>query len=206
MRSSKPAKLNETLVRNTIALFLRGDAGAFELIYGSYRGLVYHICWRILRNPVEAEDAAQDVFVRLFCKLHTFRGESAFSTWLYKLTTNVALMRFRRKERLCTTLPEYGQDQVSSFNEVMAPNPPLAGLLAGIALRSAVDLLPTGYKAVFVLHELYGYDHREVASILGHSVGNSKSQLHKARKRLRELLNRLPKKRSRNETQPIYIN
>jgi len=142
----------------------------------------------MLRDPVEAEDAAQDVFVRLFLKIHTFRGESAFSSWLYRLAINVVLMRFRRNKCNGNT-PRENLDSVDNPDREMgAPDPYLSGLLCRIDLQAAIDVLPDGYKAAIILHDIHGYGHKEIAAIFGCSIGNSKSQLHKARRRLRTLL------------------
>jgi RNA polymerase sigma-70 factor (ECF subfamily) len=142
----------------------------------------------MLRDPVEAEDAAQDVFVRLFLKIHTFRGESAFSSWLYRLAINVVLMRFRRNKRNGNTPRENLDGADYPDREMGAPDPYLSGLLCRIDLQAAIDVLPEGYKAAFILHDIHGYGHKEIAAIFGCSIGNSKSQLHKARRRLRKLL------------------
>src|SRR5262245_36937096 len=141
----------------------------------------------MLRDPIEAEDATQDVFVCVLCKINTFRGESAFSSWLYRLTTNSVLMRFRRNRCACVPLEEPGEED-SASREIGAPDLNLSGLLDRIDLQSAIDVLPNGYKTAFLLHDVHGYAHREIAEMYGNSVGNSKSQLHKARLRLRKLL------------------
>jgi RNA polymerase sigma-70 factor, ECF subfamily len=164
------------------------DPEAFELIYRNYCGLVHRVCLRMLRDPAEAEDAAQDVFLRVFSKIHTFRGEAAFSSWLYRLTTNIVLMRFRKNKHNCASLCKSIDDKNVLRSEIGVPDLHLGGVLVRIALREAIDLLPEGYKAAVILHDVQGYDHKEIADIFGYSIGNSKSQLHKARKRLRQLL------------------
>jgi len=181
-------------IDKAIRLFNQGDVKAFESIYRSYCEYVHRICLRMLRDPVEAEDAAQDVFVCVFRKINTFRGESAFSSWLYRLTTNSVLMRFRKNKRKWISLEASREDEGSSYREISAPDSNLSGLLDRIEIQSAVDVLPDGYKVAFVLHDIYGYDHREIAEISGYSIGNSKSQLHKARVRLRKLIGATPQK------------
>ena len=174
-----------------IRLAQQGDAAAFEIIYQQHGGRVHALCLRMLRDPVEAEDLVQEVFIQLFRKIHTYRGESAFSTWLHRLTVNLVLMRLRRKKPISTSLDDIdGSDDGddSPRNEIGAPDPRLSGLVDRITLRSAIERLPRGYREIFALYDVQGYNHREIAKLLGRSVGNSKSQLHKARKRLRELL------------------
>jgi len=176
----------------TIRLAHRGDSEAFSLIYRSYSELVHRICLRMLRDPAEAEDAAQDVFIRVFLKINTFRGESAFSSWLYRLATNVALMRLRKNKRSWTPPGERKLD-TDSVSEIAAPDPQITDLFGRIDLQAAIDVLPDGYKAAFILHDVHGYEHKEIAEIFGYSVGNSRSQLHKARRRLRKLLHGMPR-------------
>ena len=185
-------------LNQAIRLVHQGDTKAFEFIYRSYCRLVYRICLRMLRNPVDAEDAAQDVFVRLFCKINTFRGESAFSSWLYRVATNTVLMRFR-KNKLRVTLEGTSEVNGGFLREAGATDKEQDGLAGRIDLQAAINVLPEGYKGAFLLH-LQGYAHREIAEILGYSIGCSKSQVHKARKLLRELLRDRPKKRVQQNT------
>lgn len=178
-----------------IRLAQEGDAGAFEHIYRLHCRRVYSLCLRLVRDPVEAEDLAQEVFLQLFRKIHTFRGESAFSTWLYRLTANIAFMSLRRK-KLATGLlecPTESDDEAHATGyEIGVVDLRLSGLFHRIILEAAIERLPKGYKAMFVLHDVHGYEHNEIARMLGCSVGNTKSQLHKARQRLRkELCGRL---------------
>lgn len=180
-------------LNKAIRLFNQGDTKAFEFIYRSYCEYVHRICLRMLRDPAEAEDAAQDVFLCVFRKINTFRGESAFSSWLYRLTTNSVLMRFRKKKHTWIPLEESREGEEDSCWETSAQDSNSGGLLDRIDLQSAVEVLPRGYKAAFVLHDIQGYDHREIAEMCGYSIGNSKSQLHKARLRLRKLLGGMPK-------------
>jgi len=153
----------------------------------------------MLRDPVEAEDAAQDVFVCVYRKINTFRGESAFSSWLYRLTTNSVLMRFRRNKHTWISLEERREDDGSSYSEIGALDVNLSGMLDRIDLQSAIKVLPNGYRAAFLLHDVQGYDHGEIAEMFGYSTGNSKSQLHKARRRLRKLLGGISKEGAQQE-------
>jgi len=168
----------------------RGDAIAFEPIYRLHSRRVYSLYLRLVRDPAEAEDLTQEAFVQLFRKIHTFRGESAFSSWLCRLTANVAFMSFRKK-RLATnsveSAAETDDESTSTGNEVAVSDLRLSGF-DRTNLQTAIEQLPSGYKEMFILHDVHGYEHHEIAKILGRSVGNSKSQLHKVRKRLREEL------------------
>lgn len=141
-------------------------------------------------NPAEAADLTQDVFLQLFRKIGTFRGESAFSTWLHRMSVNIVLMRFRRKPPAETSLDTSDSDD--PFNappqEFGAPDLRLNGAIDRIVLQAAINELPLGYKVTFMLRCIQGYKYTEIAEILGCTVGNSKSQVHKARIRLRELL------------------
>jgi RNA polymerase sigma-70 factor (ECF subfamily) len=190
-KSGKSATLS---LERAIQLFNRGDVKAFDLIYRRYREYVQRICLCMLRDPVEAEDATQDVFVCLFYKISTFRGESAFSSWLYRLTTNSVLMRFRKNRQRWVALEETDECNESSYPEIGVTDLNLSGVLDRIDLESAIKVLPDGYKAALVLHDIQGYRHREIAEMFGHSIETSKSQLHKAHLRLRKLLGGTPKK------------
>jgi RNA polymerase sigma-70 factor (ECF subfamily) len=177
----------------TIRLAQQGNAGAFETLYQLHSRRVYALCLRMLNDPLEAEDLTQEAFLQLFRKIHTFRGESAFSSWLHRLTANLVLMRFRKKKLQLTSLDEAapGDDENSRpALEIGAPDLQLIGLFDRMILQKAIAQLPQGYKSMFILHDVQGYEHKEIARMFGCSTGNCKSQLHKARKRLRELLRR----------------
>jgi RNA polymerase sigma-70 factor, ECF subfamily len=181
-----------------VRLAQAGDAGAFETIYQLHSRRVYALCLRMLGDPVEAEDLAQEAFLQLFRKIHTFRGESAFSSWLHRLTANVVLMSFRRRKPVTSSLDELvridEESEVPRF-EIGGPDPRLSGVYDRFNLQAALDGLPEGYRLMFLLHDVHGYEHNEIARILDCSIGNSKSQLHKARKRLRLLLARMERRR-----------
>ena len=182
----------------TIRLAQSGDAAAFETLYQLHSRRVYALCLRMLGDPVEAEDLAQEAFLQLFRKIQTFRGESAFSSWLHRLTANVVLMSFRKKRLPVTSLDEMTKsddDRDLPRYEIGAPDPSLTGFCDRINLQAAIDRLPEGYRLMFLLHDVHGYEHNEIAGILSCSVGNSKSQLHKARKRLREFLAKMEHRR-----------
>lgn len=174
-----------------IRLAQAGDAAAFEFLYQLHSRRVYALCLRMVSNPSDAEDLAQEAFLQLFRKIGTFRGESAFSTWLHRLTVNVVLMRLRKKVLPVDSLEETMDPEDESSGprrDVGAPDLRLSGAVDRVNLQRSVEKLPPGYKTVFVLHDIQGYEHNEIANIMDCSVGNSKSQLHKARTRLRELL------------------
>lgn len=187
-----PSKQESGLLEaEAIRLAQQGDAAAFEHIYRLHSRRVYALCLRMVGNTAGAEDLTQEAFLLLFRKIHTFRGESAFSTWLYRLTANVVLMRLRRKSLAETSLEEASgpdDDADRPHREFGAPDQQLSGSIDRVTLERAIEELPPGYKATFVLHDIQGYAHVEIAGILGCSTGNSKSQLHKARMRLRNLL------------------
>jgi len=141
-------------------------------------------------NTAEAEDLTQEAFLQLFRKIATFRGESAFSTWLHRLSVNVVLMHLRKKGLPVVSLEEttQGADEDAPKKDFGAEDLALAGSIDRMQLQKAVDDLPPGYRTIFVLHDVEGYEHNEIAEIVGCSIGNSKSQLHKARMKLRDLL------------------
>ena len=168
----------------------RGDAEAFQALYDKHKRRVYSLCLRMTANTAEAEDLAQEAFLQLFRKIATFRGESAFSTWLHRLSVNVVLMHLRKKSLPVVSLEEttQGTEEDSPKRDFGADDIALAGSIDRMQLQRAVDNLPPGYRTIFVLHDIEGYEHNEIARIAGCSIGNSKSQLHKARMKLRDLL------------------
>lgn len=191
---SRPLKQDAPSLKEAIRLAQQGDATAFETIYQMHSRRVYSLCLRMVGDPVEAEDLTQEAFLQLFRKIHTFRGESAFSSWLHRLTANIVLMRFRKKRPVAVSLDELirpDNEKDRPVFELGSPDLRLAGLFDRVNLHAALEQLPEGYKHMFILHDVHGYEHNEIASMLGCSVGNSKSQLHKARKRLRELLHQV---------------
>ncbi len=178
----------------------QGDAEAFERIYRLHSRRVYSLCLRMVSNPAEAEDLTQEAFLQLFRKIATFRGESAFSTWLHRLAVNVVLMKLRRKSLPETSLEEMtepDEETGTPGREIGAPDTLLTGSIDRVNLQRCMEQLPPGYKQVFVLHDIQGYEHNEIAEIMECSIGNSKSQLHKARMRLRELLQEAERQKAR---------
>jgi RNA polymerase sigma-70 factor, ECF subfamily len=168
----------------------QGDAGAFQALYDRHKRRVYSLCLRMTANTAEAEDLAQEAFLQLYRKIGTFRGESAFSTWLHRLSVNVVLMHLRKKSLPVVSLEETtqpGEDDTPK-KDFGADDLALSGSIDRLHLRRAVESLPPGYRMIFLLHDVEGYEHNEIAKIVGCSIGNSKSQLHKARMKLRDLL------------------
>ena len=163
-----------------------GNMIAFEEIYNRHHRRVYSICLRMLQNATEAEDLTQDVFIQLHRKIGSFRGDSAFTTWLHRMTVNQVLMHFRKRNVKFEKTTEEGETPVQIVSGTA--NPLKMPVVDKIAIEHAIEQLPPGYRNVFVLHDVEGYEHEEVARILGCSVGTSKSQLHKARIKLRKLL------------------
>lgn len=163
-----------------------GDMAAFEQLYARHNRRVYSLCLRMTQNVAEAEDLAQEAFIQLFRKIGSFRGESAFTTWLHRLTVNQVLMHFRKRSVKLERTTEEGDTPVQIVRGT--ENPDKMPVLDRIGLDHALKQLPPGYRSVFVLHDIEGHEHDEIAKILGVAVGTSKSQLHKARMKLRRLL------------------
>ena len=166
--------------------FASGDIQAFEELYYRHHRRVFNLCHRMTNNVAEAEDLTQEVFIHLYHKAGTFRGEAAFTTWLHRLTINMVLMHFRsnkvRRDQPTAdgVLPEAGIRNARNYGPALA--------LDSLMLKQLIVQLPPGYRAAFILHDVEGYNHNETAQIMGISVGTTKSQLHKARKRLQSLL------------------
>jgi RNA polymerase sigma-70 factor (ECF subfamily) len=181
-----------------------GDRAMFEYLYHLHSRRVYALCLRMVGNTAEAEDLTQEAFLLLFRKIHTFRGESAFSTWLHRLAVNLVLMRLRKKSPPIVSInatldPEDETVLPDPASMIGAPDLSLEGSIDRINLERCIRQLPAGYRRIFVLHDIQGYEHNEIAEILGRSVGDSKSQLHKARTRLREQLQEHQRDKARNE-------
>jgi len=168
----------------------QGDSDSFEALYTFHKRRVYSLCLRMTGNTAEAEDLAQEAFLQLYRKIATFRGESAFSTWLHRLSVNVVLMHLRKKGLPEVSLQETLEpaDEDGPRKDIGSHDQVLDGSLDRVNLQRAVETLPPGYRIIFVLHDIEGYEHNEIAEMMGCSIGNSKSQLHKARMKLRDVL------------------
>jgi RNA polymerase sigma-70 factor (ECF subfamily) len=179
-----------------------GDRAAFEYLYRLHSRRVYAVCLRMVGNTTEAEDLTQEAFLLLFRKIHTFRSESAFSTWLHRLAVNVVLMHLRKNSPPIVSIeatPDPDDETASPSIDIGEPDLLLEGAVDRINLKRCIVQLPVGYRSIFVLHDIQGYQHNEIAEILGRSVGDSKSQLHRARMRLRELLHEAQREKARDE-------
>ncbi|MFL6254790.1 MAG: RNA polymerase sigma factor [Pyrinomonadaceae bacterium] len=182
-REAGPARASDFALAQRAA---QGDVQAFEELFRLHRRLVYGLCLRMTQDVAEAEDVTQEVFVLLFRKIGGFRGEANFTTWLHRLTVNQVLMRFRKnKSRREDALED---EDLQPHESARTSSPKASQLIDRITLESAIAKLPPGYRAAFILHDVEGYEHEEVARILGCAVGTSKSQLHKARTKLRKIL------------------
>jgi RNA polymerase sigma factor (sigma-70 family) len=167
------------LDRSDVELARSGDTRAFERIYRRHAARIHTLCARML-SPHEADDAAQEVFIRAWQKLHLFRGESAFSTWLHRLAVNLLLGRRETQAKYAT---RFGADVEGVDSASRHDRPDLR-----MDFEAALETLPEGAKRVFVLHDVEGYTHEEIGGLLSISAGTSKSQLHRARMTLRQYL------------------
>jgi RNA polymerase sigma-70 factor, ECF subfamily len=191
LKAVKQLTGNSLLLTEVIGLAQQGDAAAFEHLYETHNRRVFALCLRMVRDPAEAEDLTQEAFLQVYRKIRTFRGESNFSTWLHRVAVNIVLMKLRRKKRTEVSLEENtegDENSASAHSEFGEADLRLTGSIDRINLQRAIEKLPPGFKSIFILHDIQGYKHEEIGEILGCSAGNSKSQLHKARMRLRALL------------------
>jgi RNA polymerase sigma-70 factor (ECF subfamily) len=177
------AALNDDAVRRAQA----GDAGAFETLYHAHAGRVYALCLRMSGDAVAARELLQDVFVRAWEKLDTFRGDSAIGTWLHRLTVNVILMKWRAEGRRGEQGLDDGENGGAMGTQVATREAP-AGLR--LDLETAIAALPPGARQVLVLHDIEGYEHKEIGRLMGIAEGTSKAHLFRARRMLREALDR----------------
>jgi RNA polymerase sigma-70 factor (ECF subfamily) len=174
---------------NLVARAQRGEEAAFASLFQAHKRGVYSLCLRMTHSPADAEDLTQEAFLQVFRKIATFRGESTFSTWLHRLVLNRVLMHLRKKR-----LPEVSLDELNTSLEEPAArqyrddDQRLMGTIDRINLTEAIAHLPRGYRTALVLFDVEGYDHSEIARMMNWSVGNSKSQLHKARRTLQHWL------------------
>jgi RNA polymerase sigma-70 factor (ECF subfamily) len=168
-----------------------GDFSKFEILYRSYKRRIFSLCLRMTDDFSLAEDFTQEAFITAFRRIDTFRGDSAFATWLHRIAVNIVLMHVRQQKSrgVMASLDEPASDEELTIGERLGrEDRRLASSLDRVALEMAINRLAPGYRIVLVLHDIEGYEHSEIAELMGCSVGNTKSQLHKARLRLRELL------------------
>ena len=193
MKGREEVRSSDSQEAEAIRQAQRGDANAFELLYRLHSSRVFALCLRMLKNTAEAEDLTQETFLTVFRALGTFRGHSAFSSWLHRVTINRVLMHLRRKALTDASLEEIirsSEESGSPRKELRHFDLRLKGLTDRLSIQKAIAQLPASLKGTFLLYDLYGCEHREIAEILACSTGASKSRLHKARRRLRELLPR----------------
>ena len=183
--------------RSLVQRAQRGDEQAFSALFQTHKKRVYSVCLLMTKDVAEAEDLTQESFLQVFRSVGSFRGDSAFSTWLYRVAVNTVLMKLRRrKSPPVVSLDEpVSSESPSLRRDVGRADLNLSGAVDRIALRRAMLELPEGCRKIFALHEVEGYQHHEIAKMLDCSVGNSKSQLHKAKMKMRDLL--FPKRRLR---------
>jgi RNA polymerase sigma-70 factor (ECF subfamily) len=175
---------SKPIINDLVLRAQNGDQAAFEQLYRQNVTRVYALCLRILADPGRATELTQDVFVRTWEKLGSFRGESEFSTWLHRLAVNVVLVDRRTEERRTKRI--FATDDLELYDRSDRSTAPESG----IDLEQAIAALPPGARAIFVLHDIEGYQHEEIAKMTGLALGTSKAQLHRARKLLREALER----------------
>ncbi len=193
-----PAKFDTPKDESESSLIQRaqqGDEDAFAALYQIHKKRVYSVCLQMTKDVADAEDLTQEAFLQVFRSVHSFRGDSAFSTWLYRIAVNTVLMKLRRRKAppLVSLDEPVSADSPSLKRDVGKADPQLSGAIDRIALNRAVEELPAGCRQIFDLHEVKGYQHHEIAQLLECSIGNSKSQLHKAKMKMREVL--FPKRR-----------
>ena len=188
---SAHATANSNSEQNLINQARNGDTNAFAVLYETHKPRIVAVCLRMTKDMAEAEDLTQDAFIYVFRKFSSFRGDSAFSTWLHRVAVNTVLMHFRRKGRRLVSLEHpHPQDSRGLTREYGRVDERLARCADRLVLTRAIEALPPGYRTIFLLHEVQGYEHKEIARRLHCSIGNSKSQFHKAKLRMREALAR----------------
>jgi RNA polymerase sigma-70 factor (ECF subfamily) len=186
-----------------------GDEQAFATLFQLHKKRVYSVCLLMTKDVAEAEDLTQEAFLQVFRSVGSFRCDSAFSTWLYRIAVNTVLMKLRRRKSPPISLDEpVSSESPSLRRDIGRADLRLSGAIDRIALRRAMQELPEGCRRIFALHEVEGYQHHEIAKMLDCSVGNSKSQLHKAKMKMRDLL--FPKRKvlrrasANPATEPLY--
>jgi RNA polymerase sigma-70 factor (ECF subfamily) len=185
LNSTAQSSMDAELVRRA----LEGNEDAFAALFNGYRTKVYSLCLRMTSNAAEAEELTQDAFLQVFRKLRTFRGDSALSTWVYRVAVNTVLMHFRKKGPRQASLEESANTEAGApKSEYGKADDRLRASVDRIALIRAMKELAVGYRTIFLMHEVRGYRHHEIARLLCCSVGTSKSQLRNAKARMRELL------------------
>lgn len=174
------AKLNNADEVDIVTRAQQGDVPAFEALYRQHLPMIYSLCYRMVVDRSMAEELTQEAFIRVWHKLDLFQGQSKFSTWLYQLAKNVVLSSLRKKQVI---------DWQADYTKVLDKTSERETNVANIHdLENAILTLPNGARQVFVLHDVEGHKHKEISGFLGIAEGTSKTQLHRARKLLKELL------------------
>jgi len=191
----KEATNRDDSERSLIQRAQGGDEQAFATLFQLHKKRVYSVCLMMTKDVAEAEDLTQEAFLQVFRSVGSFRCDSAFSTWLYRIAVNTVLMKLRRRKAppILSLDEPVSPESPSLRRDIGKADPRLSGAVDRIALRRAMQELPEGCRKIFALHEVEGYQHHEIAKMLECSVGNSKSQLHKAKMKMRDLL--FPKRR-----------
>ena len=175
--------------RSLVQRAQHGDEQAFATLFQLHKKRVYSVCLMMTKNAAEAEDLTQETFLQVFRSVGSFRCDSAFSTWLHRVAVNTVLMKLRRRKSPPVSLDEpVSPESPSLRRDIGTADLRLSGAIDRIALHRAMEELPEGCRKIFGLHEVEGYQHHEIAEMLDCSVGNSKSQLHKAKMKMRDLL------------------
>ena len=184
--AATPYRLDFELAQRAAA----GDRPAFEEIYWQYHRRVFGVWQQMTKNVSESEDLTQQVFIQLFRKIGSFRGDSAFSTWLHRMTVNLVLMHFRKQKSIKEETTEDGllPETFPVNGKKLHGNQVMSRLL----IDEAINRLPNGYRKIVILHDICGFEHEEIGRMLDCAAGTSKSQLFKARRKLRKLLSSEP--------------
>jgi RNA polymerase sigma-70 factor (ECF subfamily) len=174
---------------------MNGDAESFGELYRRHSRRIYYLCYRMVNDTDLADDLTQEAFVHAFRRLSTFRQESRFTTWMHRIAVNTVLMFIRKRNssiRECPLDPSFGNDEETPFEGQAfgKSDDTLSMTTDRVALQKAIEDLPPGYRLMLILHDIHGYEHQEIAEIFGCTTGNTKSQLHKARLRLRSVIDR----------------
>lgn len=176
----------------------KGDAAGFQFLYERYKSYVYSLCLRMTRDPALSEDLTQDVFLHVWRKVASYKGDALFRTWLYRVAINIVLLHFRRHKEI--NLPLDNQTLPSTELKMME-NIPQPDIDEHISLQNTLGTLSPRYRSVLMLHDLHGYRHQDISQLLGITSGASRSQLHKARVKLRSALGMVHSSRKRASLQ-----
>ena len=177
-----------------VANAMGGDSDSFGELYRRHSRRIFYLCYRMVNDIDLAEDLTQEAFLHAFRRLSTFRQESRFTTWMHRIAVNTVLMFIRKRNssiRECPLDPAFGSEEEAAFEGQLygKPDEALSMTTDRVSLLRAIENLPPGYRLMLILHDIHGYEHQEIAEIFGCTTGNTKSQLHKARLRLRAVIN-----------------